>query len=320
LDDRSEEVLEYYDIDVISKRKGRGSIICHTKQGNILVREYIGTKRRMEYEEELLLKLNEIGDIVTDCPLKNKEDNLITELEDGTTYIVKLWFDGKECDVKNVEDVYKGAEKLAVLHNNFNNLSIDAEIPVSPEGIYEEYYKHNVELKRARNYIRNKTKKGMLELDILRNFDTYYHMAAEAVDTMKSLSEKSDSEKGITHGNYNYHNIIFDGNKTCIINFEGSRYQMQIIDLYNYLRKVMEKYQWDEKTGINLLESYDRIKPISRFEKETLKALISYPEKYWKVVNRYLNSSKSFIAEKNYEKISQVFIQQELKASFVLKI
>ncbi len=321
MEDRSLEVLENYDIDIIGSRKGRGAIICETKAGYVLVREYNGTNGRMEYEEELLNKVNDKGIIHTDSPIRNKNGELVTVSEDGTKYIVKRWYIGKECDVKYPSDIYRGAEGLGELHKIFNEIKIDTELPMRKESIYEEYMKHNTELKRARNFIRNKTKKGQFELDILKNFDKYYSIAGEAVERLKTVDGMAlDNNYGITHGNYNYHNIVFDGDNVCVLNFEGSRYELQILDFYNYLRKVMEKYQWDEKIGLKLLEIYDKKRGINDFERELLKALITYPEKYWKVINRYLNSSKAFMPDRNYEKMEKVYTMEIPKSSFVLKI
>lgn len=321
LEDRSAEVLEHYDIDTFGSRKGRGAIICDTKDGYILIKEYNGTKGRMDYEEALLNKVNEEGIIYTDSPIRSASGELITRLEDGTNYIVKKWYLGKECDVKNMSDILRGAEGLAELHSIFNKINSEVKPPSNKESLYDEYVKHNTELKRARNFIRNKTKKGQFELDILKNFEKYYSLAEEAAGKLGDIEKQAGDENyGITHGNYNYHNVVFNGEKTCILNFDGSRYELQILDLYNYLRKVMEKYQWDEKIGLKLLEVYDKKRHISTFDRELLRVLVSYPEKYWKVVNRYLNGSKSFVPDRNYEKIEKVYVMEGPKSSFVLKI
>ncbi len=321
MEDRSEEVLKYYDIETLGSRKGRGGIILATKDGYILVKEYNGTKKRIEYEEELLLKINENNIILTDNPFRNTSGDLITELEDGTKYIVKRWYFGRECEVKNMADIHKGAEMLATLHQNIREIKLSEKPPAVRETLYEEYEKHNAELKRARNFIRNKSKKNSFELDILKNFDKFFEMSIDAVKKIKDIDlTATEDDYGITHGNYNYHNIIFGDEREYLINFDSSRFEFQILDLYNYLRKVMEKYNWDAKVGIGILEIYDKTKTISASEKDILRALISYPEKYWKVINRYMNSTKTFIPDKSCEKMEKVYEMLEPKSSFVLKI
>jgi len=311
---------------VSALRKGRGAMICDTNKGIMLLREYNGTAGRMEYEEELLGKLGDTGIVCVDKPVRNKENLLITESDEGTKYILKHWFLGNECEAGNEEYICLGAEVLGRIHKELRGMEFEREIPAEGKPLFEEYSKYNVELKRARNFIRGKNKRNQFELDILGCFDEYFFMAEQAVRTLESLCDKAEYDDclGITHGNYNYHNIIFlNDNSKCniaLVNFESSRRQLQILDLYNYLRKVMEKYHWDEKTGIKLLESYDRARTISDTEKQFLKALLSYPEKFRKVINHYYNSKKSFIPDKNEEKLKQVIAQQTAMTSFMLKI
>ena len=52
------EALEQYDMEVISVRKGRGSWICETDRGVSLLKEYRGTVKRLEFEDEVLGQLD----------------------------------------------------------------------------------------------------------------------------------------------------------------------------------------------------------------------------------------------------------------------
>ena len=57
-------------------------------------------------------------------------------------------------------------------------------------------------------------------------------------------------------------------------NFEKSHVGIQIYDLYQFIRKVMEKNNWDIIYGNNIIEAYDRIQPISKRELEILYVLL----------------------------------------------
>lgn len=322
MNDRSLEVLEQYEIDVMGTKKGRGAVLVETGQGYMVLKEYNGSAGRMEYEEELLLKINDMNMISVDTPIRNKENMLISKLDDGSSYILKKWYVGKECDVKQMGDIYEGAKNLGILHQCMNKAAINARVPEESENIYKEYCKYNRELKRVRNYIRNKNKRNQFELDILKHFDTFYGMAQTAAFELEKICTDSVYEQSLklTHGNYNYHNIIFTANKVAVINFESSKKQLQIVDVYNYLRKVMEKYQWNEQIGIKLLECYNDMNNISDKDRRILRILLSYPEKFRKIVNHYYNSNKAFISDKSIEKLQQVISFQEHKSSFMLKI
>ncbi len=46
---------------------------------------------------------------------------------------------------------------------------------------------------------------------------------------------------GFCHGDYNQHNILFSKNGIGIVHFECFSYQIQVSDLANYMRKMLEK-------------------------------------------------------------------------------
>ena len=52
-------------------------------------------------------------------------------------------------------------------------------------------------------------------------------------------------------------------------------------------------------------------------EFEVLKAALSYPEKFWKIINYYYNSNKAWYSEKNEDKLKQFRKQEKLRWSFI---
>ena len=51
----------------------------------------------------------------------------------------------------------------------------------------------------------------------------------------------SQSHMGFCHGNYNQHNVIFTKKGIATIHFEQFYYGNQMLDLYQFMRKVLEK-------------------------------------------------------------------------------
>lgn len=49
----------------------------------------------------------------------------------------------------------------------------------------------------------------------------------------------------ISHGSYTYHNVLIGGKDTYVVNFDRYKNECQISDLYQFIRKVMEKYNWE---------------------------------------------------------------------------
>ena len=72
-----------------SKRRGRGAWICETSQGLKLLREYKGTVKRLEFEEQIMNVLQNQKTCRTDQYMRNREGELLSVAEDGTRCVVK---------------------------------------------------------------------------------------------------------------------------------------------------------------------------------------------------------------------------------------
>ena len=112
------------------------------------------------------------------------------------------------------------------------------------------------------------------------------------------------------HGDYNYHNVMILPENEVITNFERMRIGIQVDDLYYLLRKVMEKNNWNTGLGMDLICAYDRVRRLTAVELNYLYLYMAYPEKFWKIANRYYNTHKAWVSGRNIEKLEK-FIRQE---------
>ena len=51
--DKGLSVLEQYGLEAAAVYRGRGALICDTKEGMVLIREFYGTQKRLEYQAGL---------------------------------------------------------------------------------------------------------------------------------------------------------------------------------------------------------------------------------------------------------------------------
>ena len=126
MNDRAVSLFEQYDIEVVRTRKGRGSILCESRQGLFTLKEFTGSKEKAELMDKLLTQMQKQlpMNINVEFILKNKEGELLTEDSDGTKYIVKSWYDGRECNVKDKAECERAVTILAGLHNT---MTLDLE-------------------------------------------------------------------------------------------------------------------------------------------------------------------------------------------------
>ena len=101
MNDRAVALLEQYEIEVLRTRKGRGAILCDTQQGCLIFKEYTGREEQLRLQEQVLKHLEERGTVPAERLLATKEGALSVTDRDGVRYILKTWWEGRECNIRD---------------------------------------------------------------------------------------------------------------------------------------------------------------------------------------------------------------------------
>jgi len=268
--------------------------------------------------------LNKQGIAVeTAFPAKTGEILVKDEIND-TFYLLKNWYLGRECDVKNRDDILAAIKKLAQLHKLTKQY--EKEIPeflkADRYSLLNEYERHNRELNKVKNYIRNKNKKNEFEMLFMKVYEKYRTQANEVTIQLRNqfgrLSEDTLCQmRGLCHGDYNQHNVVYSQGEWALINFEQMSYDMLARDLANFVRKILEKYNWNTGLGIELISAYDSVRKLLPEELEQLYLRLAYPKKYWKIANHYCSSRKSWVSGRDIEKLEKVMEQEPQREQFL---
>lgn len=316
-------VFEQYHMEVNGTRKIRGAILCDTAEGWLLLKEAGVSEKRVPMLQQLYVHLNESGFPLVDSLVANEAGELLTVAEDGTRYVLKRWFHGRECDIRREYELLEAAKLLAHLHLSLRGVLEPEDFPETD--LCNEYSRHNRELKKVRSFMRRKVGKGEFESAFLQSFDPMYewaeHICTELLSSnYRKLYSENRAQRCMVHGDYNYHNILMTSNGIAVTNFEHFDMEIQTSDLYYFLRKSMEKHQWDEGLGDRILNAYGAFKPLSADDMEYMALRLAYPEKFWKIANSYYHSNKAWIPVKNLEKLRMSIRQTEEKKQFLQNI
>lgn len=324
VEDRHEEVWKQYNMAIRNVYRVRGAYILETDQGLKLYRNYEGSESKIGFEQSVKEHLYSTGYTNIDLYFKNQKGELITTDSMGTKYVIKSWFNGEECNLREEQDIIAASKNLANLHKHL------IEITSNPEEQYEKYTynlvtqfdKHNRELKRVRSYIRDKKQKNEFEVCFLSAYNEFYEQGIEALEILKQsnyeqLLNTCIEKKTTCHGNYIYHNILMHGDSIATTNFEKVCIGVQMLDLYCFIRKVMEKNNWNITYGNLIINDYNKVKSITREELDILYVLLLYPEKFWKITNFYYNARKSWVPRRNIQKLQGISEQSKDKNLFL---
>ena len=352
MEDRNLELFRQYNIKIYNTYRIRGAFILETDKGLKLLKSLESSKSRVDFENTVLEYLTVQNYPYVDLYVKNYSNEIITEDGAGNKYVLKNWFPGEECNLRDEADVADATVNLAILHTLLREVPLTKEqlLHNSYVDLMEVFDKRNRELKRVRSYIREKRKKNEFELCYLNCYDEFYNQSQEATRILGEsnygeLMKEAVEHRYVCHGNYTYHNVImlkanqigFTNWNTykqeeslsaaglrgtikanmATTNFDRACIGIQITDLYQFMRKVMEKNDWDPDFGSMILDKYNRILPIDKDELKLLYILLLYPEKFWKITNFYYNGKKSWVPQRNIQKLIGIQEQMDRKNQFL---
>lgn len=313
--------LSRYPVTLVDSFRVRGALMCRTGNGLFLLREFRGSKVRLEKQQELLEHLREQGFCV-DVFLRNEEGELVTEGQDGLSYTLCRWYEGKECDTRHETDICRGTGLLAGLHKA---MRLPDEEAVLCRSLEDEYQRHNQELRKIRKFIYKKGAAGAFENAYLSSLEAFLKKGEEALELLRAsddqqLAQQAFSEGCICHGAYNQHQILISGTQTAAVNFQNWHYGLQMEDLYGFMRKILEKHSWNPDLACLMLRTYHGVRPISPGEWENLRIRFTYPEKYWKLADFYYSKKKAWISENTVEKLRKLIRQRSSWENCVCRV
>lgn len=331
---RTEQILSAYPMEFTGNTKGRGSILCTDSQGIYLLKEYAGSVRRLEALEGVLEYLKQRGFLAEEL-VRTSEGGLRYQDVDGTSYFLRKTFRGRECDTRNQDEilyVMKHMARLHVLFSGWKSQVSDEGKESNSDFISQNFFwnarpnderqtlsvadKHTRELKKVKNYVRGKKKKNDFESEFLRGYGHYMEQAFQVLQMEQEQPLPKDVMQ-LIHGDFNQHNLLFTRDGLALVGFEKLRCDLFVSDLTNFMRKILEKHNWNSGLGMDMVMAYNTVRTLEPWELRQLYIRLLYPEKFWKIVNHYFNTRKTWVSGRNIEKLTRLYSQEQKREEFL---
>ncbi len=319
MNDYGLSVLSQYGLTAKSVARGRGLLICDTEEGVRAISPWRGSEAKLQIQHDIQQHCRDEGFPYVDQVIKNQEEKVLSKDDEENIYLVRNWFLGKECDTRSGDEILECVETMSRLHQV---LHMEKGETIHSTDLVEECTRHNRELRKIKKYIQKKKKKNEFEEVMAGSISQFLEQGEKAVEGMEQegyhqLLEENSGQ--ICHGECTQHNFLFIREGIAVTNFEHWNWGLQIADLSQLMRKILEKHQWDIDFGREMIASYQNIRKLSQSELKNLILLLSYPWKYWKIANFYANSNKVWISPKNVEKLKKTISLWEPWSDFLAK-
>ncbi len=180
----------------------------------------------------------------------------------------------------------------------------------------------NAQLRKIRSFIRGRHRKSAFEQLFLDNFERYYEQAREAREQLSLFNDRLEAlraahDGSICHGDYSHHHVLMCGYEIATTNFDRCCFDFQVNDLYRFMRKILEKHDWNVRLGMRMLDTYGRVRAIPWAERKLLYVRMLYPEKFRKLAGAYYGSNKAWISRQYSDKLGRINRQEAARREFV---
>jgi len=292
-----------YGIDVCNVVPHKEHFIVSSPSGEKLLKKVglsCGRIRFIHYAKEHLYKngFKNIDRYI--CTIKGEP--FITA--EGDNYTLSDFINGKESDFELKEHIIKASKLLASMHSSSKGFMPPADCqPCNYLGALPSY------LQKRLNEIRRLLKmanRGKTRFDYLfiKCADDFCKQGEDAINSLNNsgyfaLVEQFEKTGGLCHHDFTYNNILLKDGDMWLKNFEYCCLELKVYDLANFIKRKMRKCSWDINEAYVILKEYRSIEDITRDEFDILKIMLQFPQKFWRVINRYYNSNRSW-SEKNY--------------------
>ncbi len=297
------QLQENYDIKINSITNYREMFIANTDNGKRLIKISNLKPDRVNFISEVKEHLFNNGFENIDRNIYTNTGSSFITFNEQTVYMSK-YIDGRECNLDSREETIKSARLLAKMHKASNGCTCSENCNARSElGRLPSCYRKRLdEIKK----LKKNAQKGKLKFDSLmcKYVDYFYELGEKAISMLDTsdyyeLVEDSEKARNVSHHDFNHHNIFVQNDEMYLINFEYCCYDLKVYDLVNLLRRKMRKCEWNIDEAAIILNEYCKIEALCESELELMKIMLMFPQKFWRVANKYYNSKKGW-SEQNY--------------------
>ena len=240
-------------------------------------------------------------------------------------YTLSEWLEGRECDFHDIEEVKLAAKTLAKMHEASKgydppeNSKLKSDLGRWPHLMAKRIKSFD----KMRDMTRKKNIKSDFDVLYLKSMEFYKEIGKKALKTLEEssyydLCAIAEADKSFCHHDYTYHNIILnDNNDIHVIDFDYCKREIRTFDISNFMIKVLKRVDWDINFAKAILEAYDSISQLSEEEYKVLYAFLQFPQRYWRLANRYYYNEVNWGQNTFSKKLQGIVEEQEKYLAFL---
>ncbi len=315
------EISEKYSFEVKGCTPYKNFFILNTSKGRKILKKTILSKERIQFIHEVKEHLVSNGFTRLDRYICNNEGNPYF-FAGKNFYTITDYLEGVECNFDSSEEVVKSTKLLAEFHKATRGFEATSGIITRDElgKLPQSFEKRLEEIKKLKKVALKE--KNRFDYLFLEYYDYFYQLGDSVIkqiscQTYNDLVDITRKEGILCHHDFTHCNILNTGEELHLINFEYCCFEVKVYDIANFLRRKMRKCNWNINEAKIIIDEYRKIEDINNEEFYILKLILKFPQKFWRVINKYYNSKRCW-SEKSYVgKLQEVIDETPFHKNFL---
>jgi CotS family spore coat protein len=249
----------------------------------------------------------------------------------GNTYICAAgkafslfdWIEGRQCDFTNSNELSASSKILAEFHQYSEGF-----IPPPQSNMrdqigkclqhFEERYQQLLDFATIARH----SPDDCFAQHFLANLPFFLPLAQRAIFKLRhsaygQLVNLARTRQTFCHGDPAARNFILTPqNQIFLIDFDSCRLDLPVMDLIKFTRRVLKKHHWSYPLAKFLIDAYQQVQPLNSHELEVMKAVFYFPQKFWRMANRYFKNPATLPPERALHKFEKYLTNKFALAQF----
>lgn len=322
---REFEIERQFDIKIESIKPNKGVYQLKTNKG-------VRCLKKISYGTQKLLFVYGAKEHLYNNGFKNIDRYYLnTEgkayaLVNEDIYTLSEWIEGRECDFYSDDDLVLATKALANFHiaskgyEPSENSKLKSDLGRWPH-LMEKRIKSFDKMKEMVR--KKKNHKSDFDLSYIKSVDYYKNLGKKALAILNdsnyyTLCKDTEEEKSFCHHDFTYHNIILgEDNNVSVIDFDYCKRELRTFDLANFMIKVLKRREWNFDIAKAIINNYNEISPLREDEYKVLYAFLIFPQRYWRICNRYYYNEVNWLQNTFNKKMEELIAEQDKFGSFM---
>ncbi len=322
---RELEIERQFNIRIETMKPKRGVYYLKTNKGKKCLKRINYGVQKLFFIYGAKEHLIENGFPNVDRYIINVEENPYAMVNEDI-YTLSNWIEGRECDFYNDDDLKLAAKNLAKLHIASKGYEPPENSKLKTDlGRWPHLMEKRVKsFSKMKNMVRKKKgKKSDFDIKYVNNFEFFMDLGIRAQKVLESSEyEKycsiAEEDKSFCHHDYTYHNIIMgEDESVSVVDFDYCKREIRIYDISNFIIKVLKRRDWDIKYAKLILDAYNEVSPLEEGEYKVLYAFLLFPQRFWRLCNRYYYNEVNWIQNTFTKKIDNMIGEKENYSKFI---